>query len=239
MRRLILAELLKPRTTRTGVLFLAGVAALVAIAVTAPGALVGQKHDPHTIVEGAASLALTLTLLLGITMSAGDEQHGDLVNSLLVAPGRVRLVVAKALAGVVAGALLALITALSAIGLVEVTSPGTSGLPTQEIMLTASGILLAGPLFALIGIGVGIVLRSQAVAVGASLVWLYAGEQLISQLSYPVYLWLPGGAREALLRHVSTTHTIPPMWVGGVLLVAYAVGACAVGATLLRRRDLT
>jgi ABC-2 type transport system permease protein len=238
MRRLIGAEMLKLRTTRTGGLFLVGVVVVVALAVTAPSALVGQKHDPHTVVEGAAALALTLILLLGMTMSAGDEQQGGVVNTLLVAPGRVRLVAAKGAAAAIIGAALALSAAVLSLGLELVYPAGATRLATQEVILTGVGIVLAGPLFALLGVGVGTILRSQPLAVGVSLVWLYAAEQLIGQLSYPAYTWLPGGAREALLRHVSRSHSIPPMWMGALLLASYALGASVLGAALLRRREL-
>jgi hypothetical protein len=239
MSALVAAELLKLRTTRTGAWFLLGVGALVALAVLAPATLVGRKHDPHTVVEGAATLALTLTLLLGIVMSAGDEQHGGVVSSLLVAPRRGRLVGAKAVAAGLVGAVCALLAAALSIGLVVLQALGGPGLTASEALLTAAGIVAAGPLFALLGLGVGSVLRSQALAIGASLLWLYAGEQLVSQVSYPAYLWLPSGAREALLRHVSATHHIPPMWVGGLLLAAYGLCACGAAALVLPRRDLT
>jgi ABC-2 type transport system permease protein len=239
MNRLLLAELVKLRTTRTAALFLLGVVAVVLLAVTAPAALVGRKQDPHTVVEGAAALALTLTLLLGIVISAGDEQHGGLVTTLLVAPGRIRLVVAKALAAMCMGVLLGLVTAVLSLGLELVNPSGATRLSMAETLWTALGIVVASPLFAVLGVGVGLLLRSQALAIGAILVWLYAAEQLISQLSYPAYTWLLGGAREALLRHVSPSHHIPPMWVGGVLLAGYACAACALGAGWLTRRDLT
>lgn len=239
MRRVVAAELLKLRTTRTGRLFLLAVVALVTISVTAPSVLVGGKHDPHTVVEGAASLALTLTLLLGITMSAGDEQQGGVVNSLLVAPQRARLVVAKVVAAVAIGALFATIAAILSIGLEILIPSGAAPLSAEEALLTAGGIMAAGPLFAMLGIGVGTILRSQALAVGASVLWLYVGELFVSQLSYPAYTWLPGGAREALVRHVSATHAILPMWMGGLVLTMYGLGTCAIGAWLLRRRDLT
>ena len=239
MRRAVAAELLKLRTTHTGGLFLLAVVALVAISVSAPSVLVGGKHDPHTVVEGAASLALTLTLLLGITMSAGDEQQGGVVNSLLVAPRRARLVVAKVVAAMAVGVLFAAITALLSIGIELIFPAGAAGLSAEEALLTAGGIMVAGPLFAMLGIGVGTILRSQALAVGASLVWLYVGELFASQLSYPAYTWLPGGAREALLRHVSATHVIPPMWAGGLVLAVYGLCTCAIGAGLLSQRDLT
>jgi ABC-2 type transport system permease protein len=239
MKRLILAELLKLRTTRTAALFMLGVVAVVTLSVTAPSALVGKKQDPHTVVEGAAALALTLTLLLGIAVSAGDEQQGGLVNTLLVAPGRSRLVIAKALAAACAGVLLGLVAAALSLGLELVDPSGAVRLSTAEMLWTGVGIVVASPLFAMFGVGFGLIVRSQALAIGAILVWLLAAEQLISQLSYPTYTWLLGGASEALLRHVSSSHHIPPMWVGGLVLAAYACGACALGARLLTRRDLT
>jgi ABC-2 type transport system permease protein len=239
MNALVASELLKLRTTRTGAWLVLGLVAVVALAVLAPATLVGRKHDPHTIVEGAATVALTLLLLLGIVMGAGDEQHGGVVSSLLVAPHRARLVGAKVVAGGLVGVACALLTAMLSLGLELLLHPDGHGLSGAEALLTATGMVAAGPLFAVLGLGVGIVLRSQALAIGVSLLWLYAGEQLVSQVAYPASLWLPGGARAALLRHVSATHHIPPMWVGGLLLAAYGFGACGAAVFVLQRRDLT
>jgi hypothetical protein len=191
------------------------------------------------VVEGAAAFALTLTMLLGIVISAGDEQHGGLVTTLLVAPERIRLVVAKVLAATCVGVLLGLVTAVLSLGLELIDPSGANRLSTAETLWTAVGIVVASPLFAVFGVGIGLLVRPQALAVGAILVWLYAAEQLISQVSYPAYTLLLGGAREALLRHVSPSHRMPPMWVGGVVLAIYACAACALGAGLLTRRDLT
>jgi hypothetical protein len=148
-------------------------------------------------------------------------------------------VVAKVVAAMAVGALFATITAVLSIGIELVFPAHAAPISTLEAILTAVGIVVAGPLFAMLGIGAGTILRSQPLAVGASLVWLYVGELFVSQLSYPAYTWLPGGAREALVRHVSATHVIPPMWVGGLVLAVYGLGACAIGAGLLRKRDLT
>src|SRR5262249_30972034 len=157
----------------------------------------------------------------------------------LQAPRRGRLVMAKALAAACAGVLLGLVAAVLSLGLELLDPSGATRLATAETLWTGAGIVVASPLFAVLGVGFRLIVRSQALAIGAILVWLLAAEQLISQWSYPAYVWLLGGAREALLRHASTSHHIPPMWVGALMLAAYACGVCALGAGLLTRRDLT
>jgi hypothetical protein len=52
--------------------------------------------------------------------------------------------------------------------------------------------------------------------------WSHALEPFISTLSYNLYIYLPGGERESLVRHVSAHHHIPPTRVNGLILAGIA-----------------
>jgi len=78
---------------------------------------------------------------------------------------------------------------------------------------------------------------NAALAACVIVLWSYAAEPFISTLSYSVYIYLPGGARE-LAGHVSAHHYIPPPLAGGLILAGYALAAALAAALTFTRRDL-
>src|SRR5262249_23904367 len=73
-------------------------------------------------------------------------------------------------------------------------------------MLVATGMLVATTAATVIGAAIGTITRSLPVAVAVPVLWIDIVEPLIAQVSYPLYMALPGGIREALLRHTSLHH---------------------------------
>jgi len=84
------AQLLKTSRTRGVVMLLLAVAASAAIATAAPGLLAGRKDATHTTIEAAITLGTAIAYLLGVSISAGDRQHGMTRTLLLIQPRRVR-----------------------------------------------------------------------------------------------------------------------------------------------------
>src|SRR4051812_8021726 len=111
MTRLISAELLKLRTTRTALGY-----AAAAVLFTLVGVLVSiLSGDPHTLAEKRDAIAVgsvisAILLLFGVVGSASEYRHHTLAPALLVAPGRARLLAARMVAygliGLIIGALL-------------------------------------------------------------------------------------------------------------------------------------
>jgi hypothetical protein len=233
---LLAGEFLKLRTTRAPALLLAGFVALVLLALTGPSVLVGSRHTSHPLIEGVGTLATVFALLLGVSISAGDEQHGTLRASLLVQPRRRRLFAAKLTTAAGAGLSTGALAALLATTLAPLT---TTPLSSKEALLTGVGLTVASALFALLGNAAGTLAGNQTIALAVSLVWLFVIEQLIAQTSYSAYSYLPGGSREALLRHHSHAHHIPPMWPGGLTLTAYALALTLAAWRSFQRRELS
>jgi hypothetical protein len=97
---------------------------------------------------------------------------------------------------------------------------------------------VAAALSGLLGAAVGLLLRNPALAACVIVLWSYAVEPFISTLSYRVYRYLPGGAREALVRHVSAHHHVPPPQLGGLILAGVASAAALAAALRFTREDI-
>ena len=59
-------------TTRIAVPGVLAMAAFVVLTGLAPAVLFGQHQDPHTVLEGGATVAAVTAMLLGALQTAGD-----------------------------------------------------------------------------------------------------------------------------------------------------------------------
>ena len=89
-------------------------------------------------------------------------------------------------------------------------------------VLATSGLALV--IYALIGVGIGALVRNQVGAIVGGLVYLFVVEGLIRSIpaTSGAYKWMPGGALEAM----TATFQGPDLlgaWQGGLLLVGYGL----------------
>jgi hypothetical protein len=123
---------------------------------------------------GSIGLTTTCALLIGVLVSAGDFRHGGIVLAALATPARLRVVAHKvgAVATLLATACLGL-GLLSAV--VLITGVGlTPGAVFEIDVVNAAGVWIRSTLvlvlLGLLGLGLGLLLRSQTAAVIAVLV---------------------------------------------------------------------
>jgi ABC-2 type transport system permease protein len=196
MTALLRSELLKVRTIRTHLWLTLATVALVVIAsisVSASSGAIKSASDDRSVAQIAA-IALVFSLIAGIIVMAGEVTHGTVTQSLLATPVRERLVLAK----VGIAALIALGLALLAELLVlAITVPGAS-LHFHNARAVFLGILIAAPLAAALGVGLGAVVRSQGSGVAFSLVWLLIGEHIVLLIDESASRYSPGRAFAAL-----------------------------------------
>src|SRR5262249_48310668 len=91
-------------TTKIAVPGVLAMAAFVVLTSLAPAVLFGQHRDPHTVLEGTATVAAVTAMLLGTLQTAGDLQNGMTRALLLVEPGRLRVLGAQLLVSLGLGA---------------------------------------------------------------------------------------------------------------------------------------
>lgn len=248
MIEVVRAELLKVRTTRGWYVYLALLVLLVGLGVAGD---VGTADDPgrstveyqQNLVEGAG-FALLLALILAITVATTEFRHGTITPTLLVTPRRERVVIAKAIAMVIVSAAFVLIAlaVLAIVASIWLQAVGAENhLTDSEVLKAAAKLLLAGPIWALVGVAVGVLVQNQVGALVGALIWIFLGETIVLAL---LELLDVGGIGDYLpfqaLDAADGTNTdLLPYWTAVGVSLAWAVVLGAAGTERLRRRDIT
>lgn len=244
MTRLVRAELLKLMSTRTllwlGLLTVALVALLLLITAAnySAGELAQATHQ-RDLVSFAAVSAL-IAVILGIVSSAGEYAHNTIGHTFLVSPRRERVVAAKVVAGALTGLALALVGLATSFLLTAIWIAGKS-LPSQlgsrEVLLVVPGVLAAGAIAAVIGVGFGALLRRQTAAIVLTLVWLLVGEPLMGAAG--VQRYAPGHVIAAVVDAGRSSSELLHFWPGTLLALAYAAVLAALGTLTVQGSDIT
>ena len=247
MRALLRAELLKQRSTRTGLGLFAAMLGLVLLAVLLHGFGLGAEDlgAPHVqlMVFGRGEfLGVLFAALLGAMTMTAEIRHGTIRPTFLVSPRRGRVVAAKALVSIVIGTGFGLVAGAVA------TAAGTAALRARGIdvqldrgdyVLLVVGSAAAAALWAAIGVGVGALVRNQVPTLIGICAWLLFVEGLLAGdvggLG-DVGRFLPGAAASAISGQDPSTLLAPA--VGLVLLASYAVATAVTGALAISRRDV-
>lgn len=239
MIALFRSELLKLRTTRTALVLAAGLFAITAVAVV--GALVltdDLDAAAQADVPTAASFALLFSILFGILVTTGEFRHGTATPTFLVSPKRERVLVAKTLAAVAGGIVLALVSLVLvyavAVPWLLVTADDLH-LFEHEPLRASFALTGAAAIWGALGVGVGAVVRSQVGAIVGALVWFLILEELVGAIWGEVAAYLPGGAIGAIFESTDELSS----WAGAAVSVGYALAFCVAGTLLVSRRDLT
>jgi hypothetical protein len=230
MRNLIRAELLKLRTTRMFWYSALAALAFVPISLAITILTAGQEGAGPALetsegirnVMSAASSGTLIVLIIGILVMAGEFRHNTATSTFLVSPDRKRVVGAK----LVSSALVGVGIALAASAL------------TVDVGLMLLGAVVATALYALVGVGVGSLIRNQTAAIAIALVWVMIVEGLVVALLPEVGRWLPGGAVASITGAATADGGMLPMWAGACVLAGYGLAFAAAGSRFVMRRDI-
>jgi ABC-2 type transport system permease protein len=244
MTRLLHAELLKLRTTRTFV-------ALAGCAVAASLLLVILTTSLSTLDEVAfrdllaSSPGGTFILLMGVIGITGEWRHRTIASSVLAAPDRVRLLAAKTIAYAIAGAVVSLVVTASIMlaGTLIVSGRGEATLGLIDLADVLWRSLAVGALLGALGVGVGALLRNQIVAVTALLILGLVLEPTLVGLVPEVArfgptLGAPSGILDVAIDQGNGADVLLAPGVAAAVSIAWASATFASAAALLRRRDL-
>jgi len=247
VNRAIAAELFKLRTTRTSWGVILGSLGLVVV-ISLIAALAGE-FGPGDSGAGRdlmeiSGLVQIFALVLGILSVATEFRHGTVTPSLLAVPDRTRLLLAKLVTAIVAGALLGLVaTAVCAAIILPILS--SRDIPTDtdgaEVLRLILGNGAASALYAAIGIGLGALVRNQVGAIIGALGWIFLIEPLLTLIpgfEDVITKWFPSGAATALAGTTEASDALDQV-PAGLLLAAYAALFVAAGAYVLRARDVS
>jgi ABC-2 type transport system permease protein len=251
MRSLVSAELLKLRSTRSAWIPLLVALGIAVIAVIANTSVAGHGADTHLspaalpglLRASGGQLIDGAVLLCWIVLSAGEFRHRTSVTTFLGEPNRLRVVSAKLLAAALTGAAVGLLA--EALG----AATSAAALSARHVPLAWSqpgvlGAVLAVPLLAalsgMLGVGLGLLLRHTAAAVGLALMWAFVVEGIIPALVRAPGLvrWLPEAAANAVLHGASAAATTLSAGVALAVLAGYAAALAGAGAALTVRREI-
>jgi ABC-2 type transport system permease protein len=241
--RLLHAEWLKIRTTRTIVWYLAGLVVIVGISVA------GQvANAPRNILESeqglldtlqASAWATLLALLFGIVGFGGEYRHGTITQAFLASPIRQRVLAAKisvyASVGFLFGIFALGITLAMALPWLAAKQVDPTLLDT-DVGLSVLGILAAAALWGALGVAFASVVPNLVGAIVGALVWLLVVETIFSGLVSGAAAYTPGGAVQGLIRD---GENVLPMWAAAGVSLGYVAALAAVGAAFVVRRDVT
>jgi len=175
MSELVAVELFKLRSVRSS-WWLAGTAiALVVLGTVLALSFAAKPHSERELRSllsfvGTAGLP---TLVFGAVTMGGEFRHRTIVSALLVRPDRNALLLAKALAAVIAGALIgiaaAVLTSLIALPWLAASNVHLS-LSVGQILVLNLGAVAYCALSAALGVGLAAVVGDQVAAVAGVLV---------------------------------------------------------------------
>jgi ABC-type transport system involved in multi-copper enzyme maturation permease subunit len=235
MTHLLHAELLKLRTLRlTSVLSALGLVLAVTIGVA--GALLtdGAVTAREAVLAPAQPLWFVV-IVLAVLATAGEFQHRTVRTTLLAAPQRGRVLVAKTVVNAAFGAGLVAAGSLAALAAATATRALDGGaLPSWSA--GAVGALLAtsavGALWGVVACGLGALTRSTAAALVALLLWRFVGEAVLPIVtrSPGISRWTPSGAADAVLGRGDGV-----VQGSGILLAWSAAVVLAAGVLFIRR----
>ncbi|SFS13333.1 hypothetical protein SAMN04487846_2657 [Microbacterium sp. cf046] len=211
---------------------------------------------PATLYSTATAVGYVFPLLIGTLMVTTEFRHKTLTPTFLATPRRGVVLGGKIAIGVLLGVL------FGVVGVVASVAPSAAllagyGLETDlgsgDTWALFGRMILAFVLWVLVGIGVGALVRNQVGAIVGVLVFTQFLEPVgrtaagfVEGLTN-ITRFLPGAASDALVGASLFSTAAPGLpaedplqwWIGGLVLLGYAVVLLVLGHLLSWRRDVT
>jgi ABC-2 type transport system permease protein len=252
---LVRAEWVKLFTTRVWIGLLLGACALVGGLTALLTGLAGQAGGngqqglPPVTDQQFQQVALSqitnatvFVVILGIIGVTQEYRHRTATPTFLTTPKRGRIVLAKLIAYLLVGIPFAAVATGVNLVVLEIYARARGAAPSLDgdNLRVIAGAGTAVVIYAVIGVGVGALLRNQVGAIVAALVYLYVAEPVIAAIGpiQSAYKWLPGGALRAMTSGFGAPDLLQP-WQGGLLLLGYGLLAAVLGTLFTVRRDIT
>ncbi len=279
--RLVKAEITKVRTTSIWWLFLISFTVYTALAlisngfshhyqlypqqgISDPAQALAQAALARTPAGGAAIAASMMTsgqflgvlfaMLLGILILTSEFAHQTATATFMTVPRRAAVIMAKLAAAACCGALFWLVsTTINGVTTPiylysqHLSTPLTGPIVIRSVLLN----LLAFVIWAIFGLGLGALIRSQVASVVTGIAVYLGGFAAVELVFHVIYNlshqgWVLGAAviAPAVASNVMITpgrafpHA-PPQWAGLIVMVGYALVLTTAGIAIIRRRDVT
>ncbi|WP_127497748.1 prolipoprotein diacylglyceryl transferase family protein [Actinoplanes solisilvae] len=195
---------------------------------------------------------ILIVLLLSAIIVTSEFFHLTATTTFLTTPHREAVILAKFGAAVIIAAVIWLFTTVVNLIVVPLIL-GNLDLPTQlgePAVWRAIGLnALAFVLWAILGVGAGVLIRSQIAATLILAITYVAGTAVVSiifaLLTNFVAEWInnlqvlvPTSASQLMISGTDLPGS-PPQWVGAIVLIGYAVVTGLLGTWITKRRDIS
>ncbi|MGH3005830.1 MAG: ABC transporter permease subunit [Gaiellaceae bacterium] len=238
------SELLKQRSTFTNLGLFLAMLALVLLAVllhalTPPAGQLESASDQVQVFRFGSLLGALFAGLVGAMSITGEIRHGTIRPTFLITPRRGRVVAAKIVASGLVGIVFGLVAVGAALG------AGSAALAARGIPITLDGgdytlvpvgAVAAAALWAVIGLGIGALLRNQVATLVAIFLWLFFIENVLIDFVPGAGRFAPGAAAAAITGLDPDRLLAPAL--GALLLGLYAAAAAVAGSLATSRRDV-
>src|SRR6266545_1555797 len=200
-----------------------------------------ERVEVLWLAAGAAKSLVAVLAAIGLT---GEFRHKTVTATFLATPHRGRVVAAKLVTYAVVGAGYGLVCigVVAAIALAWLSTKGIHVTMTgNSVPATLAGVIATVAVFAVLGVGLGALLRDQVATVVALLIYLFVAEPIITRISAlgDWTRYLPGPAASALTQVTLDNQAFLHPWQGGLVLAVYGVAFAIAGTLLAVRRDVT
>ena len=242
MIRLIGAELLKIRTTRTFWGITAGAVGLVLLIVVLSLSLddsLNTETNVHDLLSVAGFSGL-LALVLGVVVGAGEYRHGTIAWTLLVTPRRLRAVSAQVLACGLAGIVIGLTAFVlaTAVAIPWLSAKDAPLPPVSELLELVAGVVAYAGLAAALGAGLGALLRNQVAGVVIVLVGLFVVDPTLAALDESLAAFTLSGLGAAINGAGDDSSDLLAPVTAGLVWALYALLFAALAAIRTAKRDI-
>lgn len=224
-------------------------------AVRGPQGAVAPRTDAaiaKTVFTGGLQVGYLLTLAIGVLTIGSEYRHQTVTATFLAIPRRGRVMAAKVAALLVVGAFYGVLSLAGAVGAgsLVLTSKGIAPFADTSIWRTLALSLLVLGLWALIGLGAGILIPNQIAALLISVAVAWIVEPVLSLVlaltdwGKSISPYLPSRATSAMVEATSGGFDGQPIqqlswWAGALVLIAYAVVMAGLGTWRTLRSDIT
>jgi ABC-2 type transport system permease protein len=242
MINLVLAELLKFRTTRTfwGLAGSAlGLVLLIVILTLAIDDHLNTEQDVRDLLSTAGIYGL-MTLILGVVAGAGEYRHGTIAWTLLVTPNRLRAVGGGVIACFLGGLAIGVVVAscVTAVALPWLSAKDAVLPPTGDLLKILLGGVLYAALAAALGSAFGQLLRNQVAGVVIVLVLIFVVDPVIAGLLENVGQFTLTGLGIAMSGGDNGDTDVLPLGVAALVWALYTALFTALAVIFTSRRDI-
>jgi len=184
-----------------------------------------------------------IALCVFAAQTAQEYTYGTLRNLLVRQPGRIKILIGKLISMVIFALIMISIAAIVSVAISYILAPGAkvntdlwlTSAGYQSIFTTFVNVTVSVTAFGIVGMVLGLLLRSPISAISLGVLWLLIVENLLIAVKSSLQSWLPGAQLDAIASGGTLDLTYKhALTVGGIYV---AVGA-TIASILFVRRDV-